>query len=55
MAATYNLRGHTIHKDMKAIALSHPEALDYEPLPNSVLISYAGYDRGKMVRRCQIT
>lgn len=48
MDTTYNLRGHQINKDMKAIALSHPEALDYEPLSNSVLISYAGYDRGQM-------
>lgn len=48
MDTSYNLRGHLIDKNMKAIALSRSEALHYQPLPDSVMISYAGYDHGKM-------
>lgn len=48
MDTTYNLRGQTIDKDIKALALSHSEALHYQPLADSVLISYANYDHGKM-------
>ena len=50
METTYNLRGHLIDKQIKAVALSRPEAQLYEPLPNSVLISYAGNHQGKMAR-----
>lgn len=45
---TFELRGYTLDKHLKAIALSHQEALLYKPLKNTVLISYANYDHGKM-------
>lgn len=45
---SFELRGHTLDKHIKAIALSHQEAREYKPLKNSVLISYANYDHGKM-------
>jgi|SRR5699024_28852 len=45
---TFELRGYTLDKHIKAVALSHQEALTYKPLKNTVLISYANYDHGKM-------
>lgn len=48
MNTTFKLRGQTLDKHTKAIALSHMEAREYKPLPNTVLISYGNYNHGKI-------
>ncbi len=45
------IRGKTIDKHLKAIALSRQEVLSYQPLENSVLISYGGSYKGQIARR----